>query len=231
MANCKYCGKDIPKTIGRGRTKSYCSAEHLALAAAQRPKPALGTCKVDGCNNQANRKAAQMCEMHYGRVRRNGDTATQYERMTEFTNHSGGYLFVKAKGHPRAGDRSRAYAHRVAFSDANGEGPFACHWCAKEVTWANMHVDHLDDNKQNNDPKNLVAACPVCNMQRGHDKVVQTHRDKRGLEFQGEKLTMNEWAERIGVSRQSLVWRLKNGWSVERTLTEGRGITGPRPSE
>lgn len=185
-------------------------------------------CKVDGCDMVANRTGAEMCEKHYMRQRRNGSTKTQYERAEEFFEQSGGYLLVKAKGHPRSIDGRRAYAHRVAFSDANGEGPFKCHWCGVTVTWADMHVDHLDDDKHNNDPRNLVASCPVCNQQRGHHKQVATNRAKTGLTYGGETLTLNEWAAKIGVSRQSLIYRLKAGWPLERALTEGRGVTGPR---
>jgi hypothetical protein len=147
--------------------------------------------------------------------------------MQEFSPQSNGYLYVKAIGHPLVGVGARAYAHRVAFYNTHGAGPFRCHWCGAGVSWADMHVDHLDDDKQNNDPRNLVAACPVCNMQRGHHKVIATHRAKTGITFNGETLTLNEWAARIGISRVSLMWRLRNGWPLGRALTEGRGVTGP----
>lgn len=47
-------------------------------------------------------------------------------------------------------------------------------------------------------------------------------RNKRNnhiLEFQGLKLTVAEWAERIGVLDKTLYKRLYDGWSIERTLT------------
>lgn len=227
MAECKYCGEEMPKAKGRGKTKLYCSDEHRNLAQEQKEKFPLHACRVAGCEKLANRVGPGLCEMHYARARRNGTTDSQYERMAEFNKQSGGYLYVKAKGHALSGLRTRAYAHRVAFYDANGEGPFACHWCKAEVNWATMHVDHLDDDKGNNLPSNLVAACPVCNMQRGHHKVMQSHRDKTGIEFAGEKLTIAEWAKKIGISRPALVFRLEKGWPLERALTEGRGATGP----
>lgn len=228
MALCRYCGAQVPKGQGRGKQRLYCNDEHQRLAADLRPAKAYALCSVEGCESPANRVAAGLCEKHYTRIRRNGNVFSQYERLPEVIKHTGGYDLIKARGHRLSAGGARAYAHRVAFYEANGEGPFKCHWCAAPVTWADMHVDHLDDNKTNNDPRNLVASCPVCNMQRGHDKVVRTHREKTGLEFRGEKLTLNEWAARIGISRTALVWRLRNGWSVERTLTEGRGVTGPR---
>lgn len=188
----------------------------------------MAKCSVDGCDMEANRKGAGLCEKHYMRQRRNGTTKTQYERAEEFSIHSHGYVLAKAKGHVLSRGGARAYAHRLAFYEANGEGPFSCHWCGVRVTWADMHVDHLDDDKKNNDPRNLVSSCPVCNQQRGHHKQVATNRAKTGIEFNGEKLTPNEWASRLGISRPALVFRLKNGWPLERALTEGRGVTGPQ---
>jgi hypothetical protein len=45
--------------------------------------------------------------------------------------------------------------------------------------------------------------------------------------FNGETLTLNEWAARLGISGVSLKWRLNNGWSLDMALTEPRGISGP----
>lgn len=227
MANCLWCGVEVELPAGRGRPKSYCGAEHQALAAAKRAEAlVLPACSVPGCEAGANRVGAGLCEAHYMRVRRNGTTATQYESADAYHDHSGGYLLVKAKGHPRSLGGSRAYAHRVVFTDTYGEGPFKCNWCPNTVTWGNMHVDHLDDNKHNNHPDNLVAACPVCNMKRGRGKIKATWRGKTGLEFNGLRLTPNEWAARLGISGAALTWRLKH-WPLARALTEGRGVTGP----
>lgn len=230
MTKCKFCSIEIPKADGRGRQKSYCSESHRKQAADLRPKKSYPACSVESCELPAKRQGAGMCEAHYMRMRRNGSTDSRYERMPETAGHSHGYVRVKAKGHPRSLGASRAYAHRVAFTEANGEGPFSCYWCQKAVTWADMHVDHLNDDKQDNRPVNLVAACGVCNQQRGHHKVMAKHRAKTGISFAGRTLTIQEWADDIGISREALVFRLKN-WPVERALTQGRGVTGPRPEK
>ena len=39
------------------------------------------------------------------------------------------------------------------------------------------------------------------------------------FEHGGEKLTLSEWAERLGMSRESLRDRINNGWPLERALT------------
>lgn len=39
------------------------------------------------------------------------------------------------------------------------------------------------------------------------------------FEHGGESLTLSEWAERLGMARESLRDRIQSGWSVERALT------------
>lgn len=43
------------------------------------------------------------------------------------------------------------------------------------------------------------------------------HRNRR-IEFRGENLLLLEWAERIGISRESLRDRINSGWSIEKAL-------------
>ena len=45
------------------------------------------------------------------------------------------------------------------------------------------------------------------------------------IEFRGEKLSINQWAKRLGISRQCLSERLKAGWSLERALTSKKGAS------
>lgn len=183
-------------------------------------------CSADGCEKPNRPGRSGLCEMHYMRMYRNG---TLDKKITaKAFEHSGGYILIPARNHPLAKGDSHHYEHRIVYFDANGVGPFECHWCSKEVTWETLHIDHLDDDKKNNALANLVASCPVCNQARGQYKIQNTWRKKTGLTALGETLTMNEWAEKIGVSRQSLIWRLKNGWTLEKALTEGPGKTGPK---
>jgi hypothetical protein len=46
-------------------------------------------------------------------------------------------------------------------------------------------------------------------------------RTSKLLTFQGETLTVTEWARKIGVGKATLAKRLANGWPLERALTEG----------
>ena len=45
-------------------------------------------------------------------------------------------------------------------------------------------------------------------------------RQNKFLTYQGETLTMTEWAERSGIKYKALKQRIRNGWPVERALTE-----------
>jgi hypothetical protein len=44
-------------------------------------------------------------------------------------------------------------------------------------------------------------------------------RHSKRYEFQGESLTIPEWAKRTGIPRNTLALRIKAGWSLERALT------------
>lgn len=50
---------------------------------------------------------------------------------------------------------------------------------------------------------------------------VQTRnkRSNRWLEFNGERMVLQDWARRIGINHASLIQRLQK-WPLERALTE-----------
>jgi 5-methylcytosine-specific restriction endonuclease McrA len=178
-------------------------------------------CKVDGCDNHANRVGAVMCEKHYARVRRHGSTDKQSNLINGDLIHTGGYILKHAPDHPLYKNYSRLFAHRIVYYDNYGNGPFKCFHCSVCVTWATMHIDHLDDNKLNNNIQNLVASCPVCNQKRGYEKMKKSsqERTKWMIEHDGKRMHVSDWAKQIGISRVALKNRLKN-WSVQDALTK-----------
>ena len=229
---CAVCGNAITHQPGRGKARKYCGEACQDKANKTRlDNRAFAQCSVEGCSNDAVRVGHQMCERHYMRARRNGTTEFVGNVIPGDLPHTGGYLMQAAPGHPRALGGYRAYQHRVVFTEAHGEGPFNCHWCGVVVTWSDMHVDHLDADKQNNDINNLVASCPVCNQQRGHERMMTTLRANTGVAILGATKTLNEWAAQYGITRASIVSRIKAGWSVERAVTEPKGKTGPARHE
>lgn len=186
-------------------------------------------CKATGCDKPANRVGAGLCEAHYARLRRYGDCNHQAP-PAQVLEHSQGYLLAIAKGHPLARGGLRAYQHRLVFHTAHGAGPFQCHWCQKQVTWSTMHVDHLDDDVQNNEVSNLVASCPGCNLHRNESNHRAVYRRKFGLTVDGVTKNYSEWAAPLGISAVSLKARIAGGWDLHRAVSEPRGRTGPRAS-
>jgi hypothetical protein len=78
-----------------------------------------------------------------------------------------GYVLLRLPEHPLAHD-GWVYEHRHVLYEGLGPGPQECWWCGIEVKWENgLQVDHLDHDRSNNDPANLVPSCQPCNQGRG----------------------------------------------------------------
>ena len=134
-------------------------------------------CNVLGCDGLIRSARSTLCEKHYYRLRRNGHLSLKPKHdPPRLVDHSNGYKLLYAPDHPIStkGQPVRVYEHRAVYYEKHGDGPFRCHWCRLEVTWSTMHVDHLDDDKTNNEPTNLVASCPVCNQRRGSEAETQS---------------------------------------------------------
>ena len=94
-------------------------------------------------------------------------------------NHSGGFVsrgyfvLLLQKNHPLAAPDGKLYEHRKVLYDKIGPGPHLCHWgCGKLLDWGGKQgicADHLDGDRLNNTPENIVPSCMSCNRER-HDK-------------------------------------------------------------
>lgn len=197
---------------------------------ADRNNTTYSVCSVNGCVNLANRVGANLCEMHYMRVRRHGGTEKQSTLIDGNLEHSGGYVLVHAPHHPLRTTSARVYEHRIVYYNANGAGPFNCYWCNKAVGWDDMHVDHLNSIVVDNRISNLVASCPVCNQQRGNAKMRKTKRERSHRRYTAHGLTkcISEWAKYLGLSRNTLEYRLGAGWSLNKVFSPRIGTSGPK---
>ena len=226
----------IPECNNYVHGKGLCSLHYRKLLKygdplfAKEPRETFITCIVEGCETISRSIKHPYCEKHYYRIRRNGSIELK-EKTGRFYNDKG-YIRLYAPAHPLTirHTGTSEYEHRIVYYNVHGAGPFKCNWCGKEVTWDDMHVDHLNDKHDDNSPGNLVSSCPVCNQKRGKHKANETMRNVYGrwIEYNGQRKMMSEWAKEIGITRASLIWRIKSGWTIERALTETRGKYGPR---
>ena len=91
-------------------------------------------------------------------------------------SHSGGYVRKAGK-----------YVHRVILLESIGPGTHPCHWCGRLVDWDaprnarnSLLVDHLDQDRENNDPSNLVPSCQMCNSSRRQDAGYHAEQVNKG---------------------------------------------------
>lgn len=71
---------------------------------------------------------------------------------------------------------------------------------------------HRLENEKGYQPDNCVWATPF--EQNQHSS------NCRWLDYNGERMLLTRWAERLGIAVSSLNHRLKRGWPISRALTE-----------
>lgn len=128
-------------------------------------------CNVEGCERPHAKGG--YCSMHIQRVRKYGKPELPLRTLAP--KH---YRIIQRPDHPLAMRNGHVYEHRAALYDKIGPGGFPCYWCGKLVYWDKAYpkdddallVDHLDFDRHNNDPSNLVPSCNKCNVHRHHFK-------------------------------------------------------------
>ena len=141
----------------------------------------METCSIEDCNRKLVAKG--WCMTHYQRQRRTGTTDLITPEETDSLANGYPVIHKGAKG-----KRVTEYVHRQVLFDKIGLGPHPCHYCGRPLNWQIrkrdqpwpedfLTVDHLDHDKTNNDPSNLVPCCHRCNAGK-HPKGCQciTHR-------------------------------------------------------
>lgn len=132
------------------------------------------TCQAPSCDK--DRKRSVYCSMHQARLRRNGSFDLR-PRPLRITINTSGYRTTP----------SREYEHRIILRAVIGDEPHPCHWCNRMLTWGvDLHVDHVDGDKLNNDPHNLVPSCQPCNVRRAPHWAHGRNHCKRGHEYTPE---------------------------------------------
>jgi hypothetical protein len=125
-------------------------------------------CVIEGCGEPRFRHRGRIkssyCGNHRWRKSKYGDplAAGKDRRGRISVDHHGYEIQYQQK------------RHRLVLLAKIGPGEHPCHWCKRVVTWDKsapadedgLVVDHLDNNKRNNDPANLVPSCTACNTSR-----------------------------------------------------------------
>jgi hypothetical protein len=117
--------------------------------------------------------------------------------------------------HPLSDSTGYVWEHRKIVHDRIGDVVPPCELCDKPLSWETAHIDHIDEVKSNNDPKNLRPLCCGCNTWRGTRIAQHLHEGHHAITFDGETKTPNEWARdpRVNVSNATIVRRKKLGAS------------------
>jgi len=146
-------------------------------------------------------------------------------------------------GQSRRGSVSKSYSTYAAmlarcynpnnwkYADYGGRGITVCdRW---RESFENFYKDMGDrpegytidriDNNAGYSPDNCKWAT--------QSEQCRNRRSNRIIEYEGEKKTLIDWSENIGIEWKVLDDRLRRKWSVERAFTEtvGRGSNNPKP--
>lgn len=134
-------------------------------------------CSVEGCETRAQFRG--MCKSHYCKEKYRALKAGTWEpkpprQPDDTVVRKDGYVLRLATGHPLAMTSGYILEHRFQAYQKYGPGEQTCHWCSTPLEWKSLHVDHLDWQRTNNDPDNLVTSCPSCNVRRTQPRSEQT---------------------------------------------------------
>lgn len=139
-------------------------------------------CEYQGCHRLNEGGYQAHCHHHRSQRIRQGLPvlyhADKPARKGRYFNEQTGYWLLLEKTHPLATKAGYVYEHRVVAYTKYGPGPLPCHWCGKSLQWQEIEVDHVDWERANNHPDNLVASCPQCNAARREGSVVKRTQPK-----------------------------------------------------
>ena len=172
-------------------------------------------CHIKGCNRDSMYKKKDLCQMHYFRFMRTGSfELVDSGDLSHVT--SNGYTVVHRPEHPLARGTGYILQHREVLYNSIGESTPDCALCGCKTSWEiyKFHVDHIDEDKSNNDISNLRMLCNSCNV--GRTKKTQCEAAGRiSVTINGETKTPQEWSrvDGVAVSGTTIRRRLKGGAS------------------
>ena len=147
---CECGKKSRAKTsnLKRGKTKSCgCLARELsALRRKEAAKPPV-SCKVESCENHVGNGDHGFCQMHAQRFRRYGDPHfVTSEETRRLSSRKANLLRVESVKPTTYRKFLGRHEHRVIVEEKIGR-----------PLLSDEHVHHIDGNKHNNHPDNLIV--------------------------------------------------------------------------
>jgi len=181
---CTWCDTEFTYKKSRGTDRTYCSigcrrSRHASLA-----EPVLDRCTVENCSTPIRSSGSSYCEMHYGRMRRNGHLEPTVRRGNGTCHYCGGLAPGKLVFcTPLCATRERAGRplDKRACAVCDVEIPAASHWrriyCGRECRWIAFRARRYDVpvKQYQND---MRAGCAICGETR--QDLVTDHSHKTG---------------------------------------------------
>lgn len=189
------CEADKRNKAGSVHWKCVCSCEGKIIEVASRSLR-VGTTKSCGCLQRENIARVIKSNIVHGMC---------YTRVYYIWRHMVGRCTnPNDKKYPSYGGRGITICDRWLkfenFYEDMGDPPTKEH-----------SLDRVD-NDGNYEPKNCRWSTPKVQSRNTRRNVLITH--------QGKTQCLSAWAEETGIGSGTLQYRLKNGWSIERTLNE-----------
>lgn len=184
-------------------------------------------------NHPTTRSAQWLCECVCGKRRIVRASALRTGRSKSCGCHKNDYNKTHGGKGTRLYEIWRQMRYRCenpnnqAYEKYGARGITVCdewHDFAQFRAWAidngydeNLSIDRIDNDK---------GYCPGnCRWVSSYVQM-NNRRMCNVLEFNGEKLTLSQWADKTGIPRSTLLNRIKRGWDVEETLTKPVANTG-----
>lgn len=176
-------------------------------------------CSVPECDREAQYKSVCLCQKHYFRKYRYGTTELVRKPSIGRKITPNGYVRVYVGTHILKTYGGYIFEHRKVAFEKYGINLPDCELCGIELNWNVCHIDHIDNDRQNNAPVNLRPLCRGCNTRREYPEA-HTMKGNHAIEFMGMTLTANEWSKATNgyLSQGTIVRRIKSGMSPERAL-------------
>ncbi len=105
-----------------------------------------------------------------------------------------------------------------SYKNYGGRGITVCErWMKFENFYKDMGdpPERMTLERKNNNKGYSKRNCKWATMKEQSNNT----RNNIRITFKNETHTATEWSEKVNLSIQLLLWRLRHGWSIEKTLT------------